>query len=151
MKHLIEKHLYHKAPNLLLENVEDLSQEGILTSLSLTREHPLIQGHFPGLPVFPGTQMLEMLIQSAGLYMSEVHYPDHREQKLSIGIFRKCDQAVFKNIARPTQKISAHIFQLEQIDRLHSFKGHVTDESGTLLMKAKFSLAVIDEDQLRGL
>ena len=49
MDELIEKHLYHRAPNLLLGNVNEYSKEGMQTSMQLLQSHPLIQGHFPGL------------------------------------------------------------------------------------------------------
>lgn len=150
MNELIEKHLYHRAPNLLLENIVEIDQKGLKSSLHLTETHPLIVGHFPGLPIFPGTQMLEMLIQSAGLYMSEIHYPDHRNQKLSVGIFRKCEQATFKNMARPSQTLTATIKQTEQIGKLHQFQGEVRAEDQTVLMKAKFALTVVEEEVLRG-
>jgi 3-hydroxymyristoyl/3-hydroxydecanoyl-(acyl carrier protein) dehydratase len=150
LNHLIKEHLYHCAPNLLLEQVHHLNDDSIQTSFSLTKNHPLIQGHFPGLPILPGTQMLEMLIQSACLYMSHIHYPHHRRDNLSVGVFRKCEQVTFKNFARPDQIITCKIIQSERVDNLHQFKGVVSKENGDTLIKAHFSLVTIAEDILRG-
>lgn len=150
MNHLIERHLYQKKPNLLVENVIELDDEGIKTSFYLGEDHPLIQGHFPGLPILQGTQMMELLVQSAGLHMSEIFYPNHKEEELAVGIFRRCIQAKFANFARPGQEITGCIKHTQYVENLHTYSGRVMNEKGEKLMQAKFVLITIHEKTLHG-
>lgn len=150
MDELIEKHLYHKKPNLLLEHVLEIDNVGIKTSFFLGEEHPLIQGHFPGMPVFPGTQMMEMLVQSAGIHMAHEHYPNHREEKLAVGVFRRCTQAKFPKFARPNQDITACVKETGNVDNLYTYSGKVINAKTEVLMFCKFSLITIHESTLEG-
>lgn len=150
MDELIKKHLYHEKPNLLLERVVELDEHGIKTSFYLDTDHPLVQGHFPGIPILPGTQMMEMLIQSAGLHMAEIHFPNHREESLAVGVLRRCIQAKFQNIARPNQDITACLKQTAKVGNLCTYSGRVMNAKGQKLMIAKFSLITIHESTLEG-
>jgi 3-hydroxyacyl-[acyl-carrier-protein] dehydratase len=150
MDYLIEKHLYHKKPNLLLERILECDKDHLKSSFYLGEDHTLIQGHFPGLPIFPGTQMMEMLIQSAGVHMAATYYPKHREEKMAVGVFRRCTQAKFQSFARPNQEITACIKHTESIGNLHSYSGRVMNAKGEKLMQAKFSLVTILESTLEG-
>jgi len=150
MDDLIEKHLHHKKPNLLLEHVVEIDETGIKTSFYLGEDHPLIQGHFPGMPVFPGTQMMEMLVQSAGVHMCEMHYPNHRDEKLAVGVFRRCIQAKFQNFARPNQDITACVKQTAKVGNLYTYSGRVMNAKNEKLMICKFSLMTIHETTLEG-
>jgi len=150
MNNLIEKHLYHRAPNLLLEEVLEYGKEGMQTSLFLGEDHPLIQGHFPNLPIFPGTQMMEMIIQTGGVHMAETFYPEHRVKKESVGVLRKIEKAKFVNFARPSQRLTCSVLHLGHIDEFHQYRGEVRNQKGELLMKAEVSLVTIPEETLRG-
>jgi len=148
MHELITKHLYQKAPNLLLENVVSIDETCIKTSFHLTNDHPLVQGHFPGSPILPGTQMIESIVQSGGLHMSEYYYPEHREKKLSIGIFRKCEQAKFVKLLRPDKEMFVEVKLMEREQDLFQYKGILRDREGQKYMSAVVKLAVIAEDVL---
>ncbi len=150
MDELIEKHLYHKKPNLLLEHVIEIDSTGIKTSFYLGEDHPLIQGHFPGISVFPGTQMMEMLVQSAGIHMAHEHYPKHREEKLAVGVFRRCIQAKFQSFARPGQDITACVKETGNVDNLYTYSGRVMNSKAENLMICRFSLITIHEAVLEG-
>lgn len=150
MDHLIEKHLYHKKPNLLLERVIEVDETGIKTSFYLGEDHLFLQGHFPGLPIFPGTQMMEMLVQSAGIHMAEIYFPNHREENLAVGVFRRCIQAKFQNFARPLQDITACVKHTAALENLHTYSGRVMNAKGEKLMQAKFSLLTVHNSTLKG-
>jgi 3-hydroxymyristoyl/3-hydroxydecanoyl-(acyl carrier protein) dehydratase len=150
MDYLIEKHLHHKKPNLLLEHILECTEDRLKASFYLSEEHPLIKGHFPGLPILPGTQMMEMLIQSAGLHMAETYYPNHREEKMAVGVFRRCSQAKFQNFGRPNQDITSCVKHTESVGNLHTYSGRVVNAKGEKLMQAKFSLVTILETTLGG-
>jgi 3-hydroxyacyl-[acyl-carrier-protein] dehydratase len=73
----------------------DVRQEGnsIKTNIELYPEHPIFEGHFPGLPVLPGVCMMQMvkevvenhlnmqtrLVKASDLKFLSVIRPDHNK------------------------------------------------------------------------
>lgn len=82
--------------------------------------------------------------------MAETFYPNHREEKKSVGVLRKIEKAKFVNFARPDQRISCSVVHLGNVDDFHQYRGEVRNEVGELLMKAEVTLVTISEETLRG-
>jgi 3-hydroxyacyl-[acyl-carrier-protein] dehydratase len=64
----IEKAIPHRYPFLLVDRVTHLTREGsILAIKNISASDPVLQGHFPNHPVFPGVMTIEGLAQAAGV------------------------------------------------------------------------------------
>jgi 3-hydroxyacyl-[acyl-carrier-protein] dehydratase len=64
----IEKAIPHRYPFLLVDRVINLiSGESILAIKNISASDPVLQGHFPNHPVFPGVMTVEGLAQAAGI------------------------------------------------------------------------------------
>ena len=63
----IRNRLPHRYPFLLVDRVvEVVPGERIEAYKNLTINEPFFDGHFPGMPVFPGVLLLEAMAQAAG-------------------------------------------------------------------------------------
>ncbi|MCK5241221.1 beta-hydroxyacyl-ACP dehydratase, partial [bacterium] len=73
----IKKLIPHRDPFLLLDQLIglDLEQGIILGSRIVSAQDPVFQGHFPDLPVYPGSLQLEMIGQ---LGLCLYHFLTHR-------------------------------------------------------------------------
>ena len=64
----IRNRLPHRYPFLLVDRVvEVVPGERIEAYKNLTINEPFFDGHFPGMPVFPGVLLLEAMAQAAGI------------------------------------------------------------------------------------
>lgn len=64
----IEKAIPHRYPFLLVDRVLELApKESILAIKNISVSDPVLQGHFPGSPIYPGVMTVEGLAQAAGV------------------------------------------------------------------------------------
>ncbi len=64
----IKKAIPHRYPFLLLDRVVALSPLKSITAIkNISASDPILQGHFPDFPVFPGVLLVEALAQAAGV------------------------------------------------------------------------------------
>ncbi len=64
----IEKFLPHRHPFLLIDRVVELvPNEKIVAIKNISMSDPMLQGHFPGQPIYPGVLILESMAQTAGV------------------------------------------------------------------------------------
>ena len=68
---LVLKHLPHRPPLLLIDNVTtwDVEQKLVATR-TFAVDEPIFVGHFPGYPILPGMLTVEAMAQAAGLLIN---------------------------------------------------------------------------------
>jgi len=65
---LIQKCIPHRVPFLLIDRVTQLVPgERIVAHKSISISEPVLQGHFPGNPIYPGFYVLEGMAQASGI------------------------------------------------------------------------------------
>lgn len=64
----IKKLIPHRYPFLLIDKVLSLTPDESITAIkSISYSDPILQGHFPGRPIYPGVLMVEGAAQTAGV------------------------------------------------------------------------------------
>ena len=74
--------LPHRSPMLMIDRVLELGENYVRAEKLVTSNEPVLQGHFPGRPIFPGVLIIEAMAQTAGIWAA-VASPALRE-KLSV-------------------------------------------------------------------
>lgn len=68
----IMQFLPHRAPFLLVDRITGIEQkddkEYLCGYKHISNSEPVFQGHFPGMPIFPGVMQIEALAQLGGLF-----------------------------------------------------------------------------------
>jgi len=67
---VIKTILKHRDPFLLIDSIEDISDNTIEASLKVLETDIFLKGHFPGDPVIPGVLLIEAMAQTAGFLIA---------------------------------------------------------------------------------
>jgi len=87
----------HRYPFLLVDRVIEWSkEEGIVAVKAVSNTEPILQGHFPDDPIFPGVLVIEGLAQTAAIYGRLLF-----EDKFSTCYLTEVSNARFRKPVRP--------------------------------------------------
>lgn len=100
IKHLLP----HRYPFLLVDRVVELEKgKRILAYKNITANEGVFNGHFPGMPIFPGVMIIEAMAQAAGVlgFVTEGKSNDDDMLYLFAGV----DDARFKRQVIPGDQL----------------------------------------------
>ena len=134
--------LPHRFPFLLVDRVESINEEltDIVAYKNVTANEPQFTGHFPGAPVMPGVLILEAMAQACGILAMRRLSDEERQDKDSLYYFAGIDNARFKRVVLPGDKLVLKGHYLK--DRLGiGFFDAVAEVDGQLVCKARMMCA----------
>ena len=149
-------YLHHRSPYLLIEDIEDIQPESVVTSTTVCEDAFYIQGHFPGAPVLPGAMMQEMTTESAGVLIAANFNPmeaynteDPNFNEFALGVLVKIKHARYRGFARPGNKLQIHVKLDQRVGQLFDFSGRIKCDGKTIYQN-QFQLTNIRSDVLMG-
>lgn len=129
-KEEILKILPHREPILLVDEVLEIGTDYIVAKKYITENEPVLKGHFPDYPIYPGVYIIEGLAQSAGILLLK----DGSENV--VPLFLGIDDARFKREVKPPCELVYNVKILEKKGSIAilDVKAYV---DGQLVAKAK--------------
>lgn len=106
---ILEK-IPHRYPYLMIDCVEEATEDKVVAYKSVTYNEPHMQGHFPGNHVMPGTLILEGMAQ-AGLFFEGSNF----------SYLVRVDKFRLKNIVLPGSVIRYDLKKLKFTNKLATF------------------------------
>ena len=121
---LIQRIIPHRYPFLLVDRVIDIdgTSRGVGIK-NVTANEPQFQGHFPGMPVFPGVFMVEAMAQTAaviagvGLDLADKNFGVY---------FMAIEHAKFRRKVGPGDTLRMEVETLRGGGKVWKFKGRAT-------------------------
>ncbi len=132
-KETIKNILPHREPILLVDEVIEKGEDYIVAKKHISVDEPVLKGHFPGYPIYPGVYILEGLAQSAGVLLL-----GNLNEK-SVPLFLGIDEARFKKEVRPECDLFYEIKVLEKRGGIIIVDGKAKVD-GQTVAKAKLML-----------
>ncbi|MEL6108540.1 MAG: hypothetical protein AAFU85_21250 [Planctomycetota bacterium] len=152
----VQDYLHHRAPYLMVDSIESIDDESVITRTTVAADAFFIQGHFPGAPILPGAMMQEMSTQSAGILIAARYNPmesynthDPYFNEFALGVLVKVKQARFRGFARPGNELCTTVRLREIVANVFEFSATI-DNQGQTIMKNAFQLTNIPSATLRG-
>lgn len=133
---LIQRIIPHRYPFLLVDKVRDIYiGKSCIGIKNVTFNEPQFQGHFPGMPIFPGVMIIEAMAQTSGILVGlSMDLVDKNAKVFFMGV----DGVKFRRKVVPGDVLELHVTALRGGGRVWKFDGRamVGDE---LACEATFS------------
>ncbi len=126
--------LPHKDPILLVDEVKEIGEDYIIALKVVKEDEPVLKGHFPNYPIYPGVYIIEGLAQTAGILLL-------KDKKDVVPLFLGIDEARFKKEVRPNDTLVYEVKVLEQRGPI-AIVDAKAKVNGILVAKAKLMLGV---------
>ena len=137
---LIQRIIPHRYPFLLIDKVRDIVPfKGAVGIKNVTFNEPQFQGHFPGMPIFPGVMIIEAMAQTSGILVGlSMDLVDKNAKVFFMGV----DGVKFRRKVVPGDVLELHVKALRGGGRVWKFEGRAMVE-GELACEATF-MAMFD-------
>lgn len=97
--------LPHRYPFLLVDRIVECNDKDRIVGIkNVTMNEPCFQGHFPGMPIFPGVLQLEAMAQTAGILLNQVTKAEGR-----VSYYLGVNNAKFRRIVKPGDQLRMEI------------------------------------------
>ena len=118
---LIQRIIPHRYPFLLIDRVRDIVIDRSCIGIkNVTCNEPQFQGHFPGMPVFPGVMIIEAMAQTSGVLVGlSMDLVDKNAQVF----FMAVDGVKFRRKVVPGDVLELHVRALRGGGRVWKFDG----------------------------
>lgn len=131
--------LPHRYPFLLVDRVLAINEGSIVALKNVTYNEPFFQGHFPGVPVFPGVLLVEAMAQAGGVLMLR----DIPERHDKLILFTGIDRCRFRRPVVPGDQVIFEVRVLKKRSRFAVLSG-VAKVDGEVVAEAQLSSAMVD-------
>ena len=97
--------LPHRHPFILVDRIVECNDKDWIVGIkNVAANEPCFQGHFPGLPVFPGVLQLEAMAQTAGILLNKVLGSEGK-----VAYYLGVDGAKFRRMVVPGDQLRMEI------------------------------------------
>ncbi|NOT59263.1 MAG: 3-hydroxyacyl-ACP dehydratase FabZ [Acidobacteria bacterium] len=139
----IQSILPHRYPILLIDRVVELEPlKRIVALKNISMSDAVFQGHFPGVPVYPGVYIIEAMAQTGAVLLLR-EMPD-RANKLVY--FAGIDEAKFRKPVVPGDQLRLELTVLKYRTNFAKLRGEATVD-GQLVAEAVLTCAVADRSK----
>ena len=111
--------LPHRFPFLLIDRVIEANETRLVAIKNVSFGEPVFQGHFPGLPVFPGVLQLEAMAQAGALFGACIAAFDPQVDAV---VLMAMDEVKFRKPVVPGDQLRIVVEPLRK-GRIFKFKG----------------------------
>jgi 3-hydroxyacyl-[acyl-carrier-protein] dehydratase len=133
---LIQRIIPHRYPFLLVDKVRDIVVgKSCIGIKNVTFNEPQFQGHFPGMPIFPGVMIVEAMAQTSGILVGVTM--DLADKGANV-FFMGVEAAKFRRKVVPGDVMELHVTALRGGGRVWKFEGRAMVD-GQLAAEAIFT------------
>jgi 3-hydroxyacyl-[acyl-carrier-protein] dehydratase len=133
---MIQRIIPHRYPFLLVDKVRDIVVGKSCVGIkNVTMNEPQFQGHFPGMPIFPGVMIVEAMAQTSGILVGVTMDLVDKNAKV---FFMGVENAKFRRKVVPGDVLEMHVTAIRGGGKVWKFEGRgIVD--GELAAEATFT------------
>ena len=97
--------LPHRFPFVLVDRIVECNDKDWIVGLkNVAANEPCFQGHFPGMPIFPGVLQLEAMAQTSGILLNKILKSEGK-----VAYYLGVDKAKFRRMVVPGDQLRMEI------------------------------------------
>ncbi len=133
---MIQRIIPHRYPFLLVDKVRDIVPGKSCVGIkNVTMNEPQFQGHFPGMPIFPGVMIVEAMAQTSGILVGVTMDLIDKNAKV---FFMGVENAKFRRKVVPGDVLEMHVVAVRGGGKVWKFEGRGMVD-GELAAEATFT------------
>lgn len=133
---MIQRIIPHRYPFLLVDKVRDIVPGKSCVGIkNVTMNEPQFQGHFPGMPIFPGVMIIEAMAQTSGILVGVTMDLIDKNAKV---FFMGVENAKFRRKVVPGDVLEMHVVAVRGGGKVWKFEGRGMVD-GELAAEATFT------------
>jgi 3-hydroxyacyl-[acyl-carrier-protein] dehydratase len=133
----VENIIPHRAPFLFIDRVVEMEGQRILAEKTFGGGTDFYRGHYPGNPITPGVILCEAVFQAAAILILK-----HYSLEKGVPVLAKIEEARFKSIVRPNEKLSIEATLEEKAGKFFLMSGNILKSEDIDVLKIRFCLAL---------
>jgi 3-hydroxyacyl-[acyl-carrier-protein] dehydratase len=132
----------HREPFLFIDKVIAQAEASIRVERTIRADEPHFAGHYPGNPIMPGVLLCELCFQAGAILLAA----RARDTEAGGGtpVLARIENARFKQIVRPGDRLEAEITWKEALSAFHFLEGRCLRE-GKVVMSVRFALTLASD------
>ena len=115
----------HRPPMLLLDEIIESEEDGIVCQKKFSAEEFFFQGHFPDAPIVPGVILCETALQAGAVLLAR-RYPSAEGNDLPV--VTRLNNVKFKRMVRPGDTIQVTVKIQELLANAYFLSARLTCE-----------------------
>ena len=132
----------HRAPFLFVDQIVEITEQGIKCAYRFKEDEYFFQGHYPSNPIVPGVILCEAAMQAGAGFTSRVLIGDS-EEKTKLPVVGRMNDVKFKRLVRPGELIEEEVTLKEKMAGAYVFKAKTFCE-GKLALSFEFIVTLVD-------
>ena len=129
--------LPHRHPFILVDRIVECNDTDWIVGIkNVAANEPCFQGHFPGMPIFPGVLQLEAMAQTAGILLNKVLKSEGK-----VAFYLGVDGAKFRRMVVPGDQVRMEA----ELTKVRGSIGRLTAKAyvdGELAAEGEFTFAL---------
>jgi 3-hydroxyacyl-[acyl-carrier-protein] dehydratase len=132
----IEAVIPHRPPFLLLDEIVQQSDEGIVCRKTFQPEEWFFRGHYPDFPIVPGVLLCEACMQAGAVLLAKLV-----DAAQGVPVATRANDVKFKKMIRPGDTVQIEAKLNERLGEAFFLTGKVTCE-GQLACRLDFAVTI---------
>ena len=117
----------HRDPFLLVDEIEEQSDDRIVCTKTFTGKEYFFEGHYPGFPLVPGVLLCEAAMQAGAVLLSQIIKKESQENAESqVPVATRMNDVRFKRMVQPGETIRIEVDLTERLSGAFFLKAKVT-------------------------
>lgn len=140
------KTIPHRPPFLFIDEVVELTDEGVTARRTLRDDEFYFAGHYPGNPIMPGVLLCESAFQASAVYLIRKFEKDGIDIGKRTPILSRILEAKFKNMVRPGETFTIEATYKKTLADFHFLHAVIRRGDGKTALALDFVLALVEAE-----